>query len=94
MNILSYIIMVIAGLVILTNWIILIRWYTMKKRSTMILLVGGILGLIACMIHSSINWQWGLVALAVDPGCFSFLGIPNLIELFVKKLRGEKCQNK
>ena len=70
----------LAAAIAVSNWTVLYRWYRFKKRSTMILLFGGGFALLGTTIHPSIHWCWGFLAIAVDPGCFSFLGIPNAVE--------------
>lgn len=88
MNIAAYILWFLAAVTAVGNWVVLVRWYTQKKRSTMVLLVGGMLGVVGAALHPAVEWYWGLLAGAVDPGCFSLLGVPNLVEWFVRRGRG------
>jgi hypothetical protein len=61
---------VIAG----SNWALAIRWWTQKKRSTMIPFVGGVFGFVALLISP---WKYGIalcwLPLVVDIGCGAML---------------------
>lgn len=71
----------------IVNWFVLVEWYVSGKRASMLPIVGGVFGFLACVAHPSLHWAWGLLAFAIDPGCFSFLGIPNLLEGVWKAIR-------
>lgn len=66
--------MLVAGaLTIVMNWVILIRWWVARRRSTMTLVAGGLLGLVGAALCPFVSWKYGLLAILIDPGCFSFL---------------------
>lgn len=84
MLITGYVLIALSAIQIVANWLILVRWYTSGRRGSMILLIPGLMGAVGCALVPQIGWKFGLVAIALDPGCFSFLGIPNLVERTAK----------
>jgi hypothetical protein len=94
MQVIAYILLSLSLTVAVVNWILLVRWYLRRKRSTLLLLVGGVLAIAGTVVHPSIQWYWGLLAVVVDPGCFSFLGLPNLVERLVTKRRAIPPSNR
>lgn len=77
----SCILFVLAGLAILVNWGVLLAWILKGRRGSMLLLVAGGLGILACAVHPTIGWRWGLLFLIADPGCFGFVNaVPRLAD--------------
>lgn len=74
-----------AATIACVNWQVTLRWYRSGQRASMILLASAILALSAAVAHPSVEWYWGLLAIAIDPGCFSLLGLPWLIERMVRR---------
>ncbi|MBA3458359.1 MAG: hypothetical protein H0T46_00235 [Deltaproteobacteria bacterium] len=55
----------------LVNWIILVRWLSRRTRSSMILLVGGVSGMLGFLAID--RPYFAIACLALDPGVFTFV---------------------
>jgi len=91
-TVLSIALFVLALPSTIVNWIVLVRWYARRQRASMLPILGGGLGFLACVVHPEITWTWGFVALALDPGCFSFFGVSTLVEALGRVLRKKKSE--
>jgi hypothetical protein len=76
----SSLLLAAGGLVALANWIGMIHWYTRKRRTSLIPMIGGVLGFLGCMAHPGVHWAWGFLTLGLDPWWSSLIGVPRFIE--------------
>jgi hypothetical protein len=62
----------LGALGVLANWTLLINTLVTKKQegTSLVLLIGGVLAFAGCLLLPGVRWQLGLIALALDPGCW------------------------
>ena len=78
----------IGALNALLNWGGIVAWYTAGKRSSLIPFVGGLFGFAGCALLPPIGWKFGLLALALDPGCSLLAPYPFV--WMVRRLRSRR----
>lgn len=83
----AYFVFVLAIVVISGNWLVLARYQLRNKRSSFVPFIGGGLGLIGCLVHPSIPWAWGGIAVLLDPGCGMLQGILTLLSAAYRSIR-------
>ena len=85
--VITIILLVVFVLISVLNWIQAIQWWTIKKRSSSIPLIGGLAGCIACLISPwLIIRQYWWLPLVIDLGFMtSIIGIIKLLFLRNKK---------
>ena len=71
--IVAWILLAFGALNVLANFSVLIRAYRTGKSSSLIPLFGGVFAFAGCALLPMIGWRWGLLALAIDPGCSGFV---------------------
>lgn len=85
LSLVAYVLFALAAVISAANWVYMIGRIVKGKGGTAVLVFGGAFGFLGCVIHPVIPWQFGFVALALDPGCFCFLGVYRLFELLFRK---------
>ena len=73
MTIVAWILLVFGALNVFANYSVLVYAYRTGKGSSLIPLFGGVFAFAGCALLPVIGWRWGLLALAIDPGCSGFV---------------------
>lgn len=62
----------LGTLLVLANWSLLIGIIVTKKQggTSFLPLFGGALAFVGCVLLPAVRWQFGLIAFAIDPGCW------------------------
>lgn len=93
MYVLSSILLLAGALCALGNWIGTVQWYTRQRRTSLIPLIGGLLGFMGCVVYPNLPWTWGFLALALDPWWLSLTGIPYLVAIALNTVRKRQSRS-
>ena len=86
-EVIAYVLFALAALLVWANGVICVRWLLWKKRASSIPLFGGILAFVACLLHPSIHWSWGLLAIVVAEAYWLPSGIIALARFIHRRVR-------
>ncbi|MFN0252734.1 MAG: hypothetical protein ACKV2T_38020 [Kofleriaceae bacterium] len=90
MTVLAWVFFAVGAFVVLGNWLSFAHAVVTKKGTSFVPFIGGIPVLVGCALHPAIDWKLGLIALAVDPGCWVVFAFP--VVWFVRRVRAPKEQ--